>query len=232
MNRPYIICHMTMSADGKATGKFLCAPECAASISHYYEIHRAFHADAFACGRITMEESFTGGRRPDYSAFAGVFVPREDYLADPSARFYAVAFDRRGRLGWQASRISDEDPGYDNSHIIEVLCEDTPDTHLAYFRSIGVSYIFAGKSNLDLPLALEKLQRLFGIQTLLLEGGSSINGVFQRENVIDELSLVVAPLVADENDNPLFKNATLLPYRLTAAELPGDSTLWLRYQTP
>ena len=38
MNRPYIICHMVTSLDGKVTGDFLGNPECAA-----------------ACGRLDEE---------------------------------------------------------------------------------------------------------------------------------------------------------------------------------
>ena len=231
MNRPYIICHMTTSIDGKVTGDFLYTPECAPSVEHYYEINRNFHGDAFACGRITMEGSFTGGWRPDYTPFAGMVVPREDYIADSTARFFAVAFDRRGRLGWKAPRITDEDPGYDNAHIVEVLCENTPDENLTYFRSVGVSYIFAGKTELDLPLALEKLNKLFGIEKLLLEGGSSINRAFQQANAIDELSLVVAPLTAADEDKPLFECGQLQHYRLTGAQTLSADTVWLRYKT-
>ena len=101
-------------------------------------------------------------------------------------------------------KIVDEDPGYGNAHIIEVLCEDASDAYLAYLQSIGVSYIFAGKEDLNLPLALDKLYRLFSIQKLLLEGGSVINGAFARENMIDELSLVLVPTVAGKDGKPLF----------------------------
>lgn len=66
------------------------------------------------------------------------------------------------------AHIEDEDPGYLDSHIIEVLCEAAPDGNLAYLRSIGVSCVFAGEKEMDLPLAREKLKRLFGIETLLL----------------------------------------------------------------
>ena len=55
---------------------------------------------------------------------------------------------RYGKLGWTTSKIVDEDPGYGNAHIIEVLCEDASDAYLAYLQSIGVSYIFAGKEDL------------------------------------------------------------------------------------
>lgn len=71
-------------------------------------------------------------------------------------------------------------------------------------RSIGISYIFAGKEEFDLPLALDKLYRLFDIKKLLFEGGSIINGAFERENVIDELSLVVTSVIAGTEGKPLF----------------------------
>lgn len=59
MNRPYVICHMLSSIDGKVTGDFLFLPNRTKASEIYYEINRNYKADAFACGRVTMEESFT-----------------------------------------------------------------------------------------------------------------------------------------------------------------------------
>lgn len=61
---------------------------------------------------------------------------------------------------------------------VEVLCETVSDEYLAYLQDIGVSYIFAGKDQLNVMLAVEKLSKLFGIKKLMLEGGSIINGAF------------------------------------------------------
>ena len=229
MERPYIICHMTMSLDGKVTGDFLTTPEAAAAAEVYYQLNRDYQADAFACGRVTMEGSFTGNWYPNLESFAGEHLGREDYVADSSARYFAVSFDRRGRLGWRESRIRDEDPGYDNAHIIEVLCEDAPEAYLAYLRSIGVSYVFAGREELDMALALRKLKECFGIEKLLLEGGSTINGAFARAGVVDELSLVVAPVLAAAEDKPLFENGCLDSWTLRETRDCGQSILWLHY---
>ncbi len=229
MQRPYIICHMTQSIDGKVTGAFLGAPECAGAVDAYYEINRAYKADAFACGRVTMEGSFTGGFYPDLSEFTGASVPAGDYTAKADARFFAVSFDRRGRLGWRSGEIVDDDPGYDSAHIIEVLCEGADERYLAYLRKTGVSYIFAGEKELDLPLALEKLYTVFGIKRMLLEGGSIINGAFLRAGVIDELSLVVAPVVAEEGDKPLFTASTLAGFTLIGAKKHACGAVWLNY---
>ena len=167
--RPHVICHMTTSIDGKVTGKFLETPQGLMAADEYYRIHRDLHADAFACGRITMEGSFTGGWYPDLKPFEGISVSRDDHIADPKARFFCVAFDRRGRLGWKTPVIEDDDPGYNGAHVIEVLCEEVKDEYLAWLRSSGISYIFAGRNEMDLSLALSKLGSLFNIRTLLLE---------------------------------------------------------------
>ena len=226
---PYVICHMTTSIDGKVTGDFLYTPEAVPATDLYYEINRRYAADAYACGRITMEGSFTFGHQVDLSPYADASLPRTDYTADPSARFFAVAFDRRGRLGWTTSRISDADPGYDNAHIIEVLCEDVSDAYLAYLREKKISYIFAGEREMNVRLALEKLYSRFGIRRLLLEGGSILNGAFQKEDLIDELSLVVVPLTAQENALPLFAQGGLSNYSLRQAQTVENNILYLNY---
>lgn len=89
--------------------------------------------------------------------------------------------------------------------------------------------IFCRKEDLNLPLALDKLYRLFRIQKLLLEGGSVINGVFARENMIDELSLVLVPTVAGKDGKPLFYDSILQDYILTQTKLLPDSSVWLNY---
>lgn len=219
---------MVMSIDGKVTGDFLYKDECAAGTEVYYQINRDLRPDAFACGRTTMEGSFTGGFYPDLSEIEGN-IPHEDYVANKEAIFFAVAFDRNGKLGWKGSEIIDEDPGYGNSHIIEVLTHDIDDRYLSYLRKIGVSYIFADKDNY-LNIALEKLKNIFGIEKMLLEGGSIINGAFEREELIDELSIISVPMVANAQDKPLFYDSNIQNYELISVENMKDSVLWLRYK--
>ena len=204
MMRPYVICHMTTSIDGKVTGNFLFREECIPATEEYYRLNREIPAQGFACGRVTMEESFTGGWYPKLSNYENKKISREDYIANTHASRYAVAFDRRGRLGWKSSEIKDDDPGYGGAHIIEVMCENVSDAYLAYLQNIGVSYIFAGEEEMNLKIALEKLQEYFAINVLLLEGGSEINGAFEHAGFIDELSLVQSSVIADADSKLLF----------------------------
>ena len=76
-----------------------------------------------------------------------------------------------------------------------VLTEQVSDAHLAGLRAEPVSYIFAGKHEIDLGLALEILNRELGIKRLLLEGGGGSNGAFLRAGLVDEISLAICPAV-------------------------------------
>ena len=229
MNRPYIICHMTTSLDGKVTGEHLFRSQHSPASELYYEINRNYKADAYACGRITMECSFTGGWYPDLSAYEPAFSPM-DYLVDELDGFFAVAFDPHGRLGWKSNRIqdADKDPGYDNAQIIEVLTHQVSGRYLTYLQSMGIPYIFAGDTEINMEEALFKLKAYFGIETLLLEGGSILNGAFQRAGVIDELSLVIDPVIGGEG-KPLCMDSLVEEYRLVDLR-NQDGILWLNYR--
>ncbi len=218
MDRPVIICHMMTSLDGKVTGSFLNTLEAKKGSERYYELHRAYGAQAFACGRVTMEGSFMDDSYPDLAPFLETEVPEGDYIADKSCAQYAVAFDRKGRLGWKSGYIQDEDNAYNGAHIIEVVSSAAQSPCLAYFRSIGVSYLFAE----TLQEALEKLKALFGIEKMLLEGGSELNGAFLKANLVDEISLIQLPVLTDPKGKPLFERTEFLRAELTSSQaLPG-----------
>ena len=223
MNRPYIICHMVTSLDGKVTGNFLFTPECEGATEIYYDINRKLKCNGFICGRVTMEGSFTQGYYPDLSDYKPVrhsIGHKMDFMLDDMTGFYAVAFDPKGKLGWKSNKIIDPDgdPGYDGAQIIEVLTEQVDERYLGYLESLDIPYIFAGETEIDVDFALFKLKNILGCKTLLLEGGSIINGSFQRADAIDELSLVVAPIVADKNDKPLFMDSTIKNFGLTKSQ--------------
>src|SRR6202012_518405 len=97
-----------------------------------------------------------------------------------------VALDARGKITWGRSDIGG-DP------IVVVLSEQVSAAPLAGLRSEGVSYVFAGKTSLDLGLALDVLNRELGGKRLLLEGGGGANGAFLRAGLVDEFNLVIVP---------------------------------------
>ena len=222
MQKPKVICHMLSSIDGKATGNFLNHAQNSTNI--YFKTHQSLNVSSFACGRVSMEESFTKGFYPNLDKYKGVLVPEGDYNSQVGIVNYAVAFDTMGKLGWTTSVIVDDDPGYNGKAIIEVLSEKAPKAYLAYLRSIEVSYIICGKEKIDLTLALKKLYYMFGIKTILLEGSPTINEAFLARGLIDEISLIVAPIIADKDSKPIFNNGSLTTFILESVKREQDTT--------
>ena len=79
--------------------------------------------------------------------------------------------------------------------ILVILTERVSDTHLAGLRKDGVSYVFAGRDRLDLVRAMTTLRAELNVERLLVEGGGRVNSSFLRAGLLDEISLIVAPVI-------------------------------------
>ena len=147
--------------------------------------------------------------------------------------YYAVSIDPHGRLGWYGCEIKDEDPGYDSAHIIEVLTDDIQDEYLAFLKDKGISYIFCGRDKIDVKLMNEKLYSLFSIKKLMLEGGGLTDSLFLDADSIDEMSLIVVPLIdGSKTGIDLFagKNCNLQEFELKDCKKLSQNGLWLNYK--
>jgi 2,5-diamino-6-(ribosylamino)-4(3H)-pyrimidinone 5'-phosphate reductase len=225
--RPRVICHMMASVDGRiVTDGWPLAEE---GRAEYERIHDTYAPDAWLCGRVTMERHWAAGARPEAElAREYTGAPREDFVAPGDHGSLAIAVDPRGKLVWKSG-----DAGGD--HVVAVLTERISDEYLAMLRERGVSYLLAGREQVDLPLALEKIGARLGVRTLMLEGGGGINGSFLRAGLIDEVSLLVAPVADGRVGTPaLFdvEGEGVAPWRfaLDGVERCADNVLWLRYR--
>lgn len=226
MDRPYIICHMLVSYDNKITGGFMFSPETSGLIGEYGRIDREFNAQAWLCGKTTMEE-FTGGLQPDGTIKAK--FSKEDYVAKKDVGQYVVVTDAMGEIGYAKPYL---EKGGRKSYIIELLTYGVSDEYVAYLRKMGISYIFAGEKELNLALAMQKLKSLFGIKLLVSHGGGYTNGTFLKAGLIDELSLVRVPLAEDNDKEVSLFGKEEVPqplFELKSAEKLGNGGEWLRY---
>jgi riboflavin biosynthesis pyrimidine reductase len=221
--RPYVICHMLPSIDGRIV---LRDWKVSNATREYERTAATFGADAWIIGRISMEPYAGKARVPARSG--GGRVAREDFAAEHDASSYAIAVDPSGKLRWLASDI-------DGEHVITILTEGVSDDYLRFLRSKGVSYLFGGKSRIDLGRALRKLRARFGIRKLLLEGGGKINGSFLAADLIDELSILVAPVADGSIGTPaLFdvddRRMPARSLKLMSMKKLAGGIVWLRYK--
>src|ERR1700761_2937370 len=225
--KPHVICLMASSVDGrtlhsrwrpKGTGSAL-----------FEEVHDELTGDAWLGGRVTGQEFAKGKRSPTST---NETFPREHWFASRDAKVYGVVLDPHGKISWGRSDIGGEP-------VVVVLTEAVPDAPLAGLRSEGVSYFFAGKSELDLALALDTLNRELGVKRLLLEGGGGANGAFLRAGLVDELNLILcpavdgakgAPSVFDSPEAETDQRAPVTAMALESSRVLEGGAILLRYQ--
>ncbi|HEY4130547.1 MAG TPA: dihydrofolate reductase family protein, partial [Gemmatimonadaceae bacterium] len=194
----------------------------------YEEVHTTFDADGWICGRVTFQEHFVKRVRSEEDVaheYAG--PPRDDFVAPGDHTSYAIAVDSSGRLMWESNDI-------DGDHVVAVLSERVSDDYLASLRGNHVSYVLAGAHEVDLGRALEKIRRLFDVKTLMLEGGGRINGGMLRAGLVDEVSVLIAPVIDGRMGEPALFDETKALARLTSLTLLGmekraGDMLWVRY---
>lgn len=198
-------------------------------LDNYEKTGSQLKADAWMCGRVTMETDFVGNEPLELKESENA-IDRKDYIANAKAKSFAIAVDKDGKLNWRQAAI-------DSDHIISVLTEQVPDKYLSHLQQTGISYIFAGEKEVDFKVALQKLRKLFGIKTLLLEGGGHLNGSLLNAGLIDELSFLHLPVADGTPGTPtlfeISKEVTQLKPThlklLSVKELKND-VLWLRYK--
>ena len=225
--RPRVICHMMTSLDGRIlTDGWPLSPD---GRKQYEQVHASYESDGWLCGRVTMEQHFAQGTRPEAEVkkeHKG--APREDFVAPGEHESYAFALDEHGRLAWDSNDI-------DGDHVVAILSERVSDEYLGFLRDKKVSYLLCGVRDVDLALMLEKIASRFGVKTLMLEGGGRINGSLLRAGLIDEVSVIVSPVADGRMGTPaLFdvEGEDVEPHRLALEHVDrrADDTLWLRYR--
>ena len=225
--KPYVLCHMVSSVDGRIWGS-RWRPKANVVPNLFEKLHDQMGGGSWLCGRVTAQE-FAKGKEPHYPPTAGTF-PRENWFAERDAKAWGIFLDAHGKAVWARKDIGG-DP------ILVILTEAVPDRHLAGLRADGVSYIFAGKTEIDLAAALETLNRELGIERIMLEGGGGANGALLRAGLIDELSLVICPVIDGSTGGPIVFNsgdtdlgpAPIESMVLASHEVLDGGIVWLRY---
>lgn len=226
--KPYVLCHMVSSVDGRIWGS-RWRPKGNVVPNLFEKLHDQLGGGSWLCGRVTAQE-FAKGTEPHYPP-TDQALPRENWFAQRDAKTWGIFLDGKGKAVWARKDIGGD-------AILVVLTEAVPDRHLAGLRADGVSYIFAGATEIDLAGALETLNRELGIERIMLEGGGGANGAFLRAGLIDELSLVVCPVIDGSTGGPIVFNsgevdlgpAPIDSMTLVSHEVLDGGAMWLRYR--
>ena len=183
MSKPFVVCHMLASLDGKIDGDFFGSAETGPARQAYGDLRPYYQCQATVYGTTTMLGGYADGTvsPEELQAPSSDFNPEEDYIdADGRALGnFIVSFDTKANLRFHSPTL--EKKGRPAAHVIEVLTYQARPAYLAYLRRLGISYVFAGRADMSLSLLLEKLQSAFGVTRVMVAGGGVMNWSFLQK---------------------------------------------------
>lgn len=232
MERPYIICHMETSLDGKIMGKYLWLPTPEGVEDSFYAAQKKYTFQAIINGRTTVDDNMTFYEKPEVDEKAAP-VPDGDFLAETGGPFY-IAVDGRGKLAWKENRTEEGDV---SMHIVEILTESASNGYKDFLRRKGISYLLCGKDRVDLSLACKKIKNLLHVDTMILGGGGVLNWSFLQEGLVDEVSQVIAPAADGSTKTQTlfmakegFSKDQPISFQPLSVEIMADDAVWIRWK--
>ncbi|EAX93772.1 RibD C-terminal domain containing protein [Trichomonas vaginalis G3] len=229
--RPFIYIHMGTSLDGKIIGKFMETENSIGVLIDYVWTSKLFKPDAIMIGTKTVTEM--NNEQPVLNSDEKD-VPEGDFIAKSAKALFLVVPDSAGKIGWKNNYF--ETVYFQKSNIIEILSEKASPQYRNYLRSLNISYIIAGKEHVDVVPAAKALKQKFGINTLGVLGGATINWSFVQAGIVDELSICLVAAGDGANKSlTLFEKAPQIvenspvEFELKSIDRLSTNGLWLKY---
>lgn len=222
MNRPYIVCHMVSSIDGRIDCDMTEQIEPG---DEYYDVLARLDCPSLLMGRVTMQMHYADSE--PFVATDPTPIGHEEVHCACKATKFTIAIDTHGRLRWPENEF--------DGALLVITSESAPKKYADMLSEQGISWIATGTDTIDLRRAMELLSEQFGVTRLALTGGGHINGAFINAGLIDEISLLVAPGIDGRKDMPTVFDGIDNPHKapthlqLISVENMGNGVVWLRY---
>lgn len=221
--RPYIICHMMASLDGRID----CDMTEKISGDEYYEALEALGCQCELNGRVTAKMHY---------ALPVPFVPEDTtpvgktcWAVNRKSDGYHIILDTHGSLRYA------EDSIYGTPALV-VMSEAASRAYADYLDGQGISWIAVGSDSIDLQRAMNILHDEFGVLRLAVTGGGNINGAFLKAGLLDEVSMQFAPGIDGRKgwtaafDGIEDQDFGPVKLRLLSVKQHGNGTVWMRYR--
>ena len=223
MKRPYTICHMMTSVDGRIDCAMTAQLQ---GVEDYYRTLEEIQVPTTVSGRVTAELEL---------AEPGLFQPKnpeiygkEGFSQKVKALGYEVITDTRGTLLWPDAS------GMEKPYLI-LTSEQVTKEYLEYLDRHNISWIACGKEKIDLARTAEILAEEFGVERMGIVGGPKINTAFLDAGLLDEISILMgAGIDGRAGMPPVFdgreENHGLTHLKLMDVQRFDSDAVWLRYQ--
>lgn len=185
-----VIVHNSLSLDGSLLGFEV-------DMAVHYKIAGSFRADFHLVGSNTALEGLKMFHKK-------LPQEQEEDLAPPKASMRLplwVIPDSGGRLKGKLHALRHS--GYCRDIVI-LTSSATPKSYLRYLTERNYDWHYMGTGPLDYAHAFEALAKEYKARTVLTDCGRTLNGILLNNGLVDELSLLIHPVVVGADRFPLF----------------------------
>lgn len=222
MNKPYTICHMMTTLDGRIDCGMVSKVK---GVDEYYATLNALDAPSRVSGRMTAQLEMAD-KDATFVAKNATAYGKEGFSKKLSADAYEVITDTTGSLRW--------DNWERERSLLIVMSEQVATEYLDYLDAQNISWIVTGETSIDLARACEILADEFGVARMAVVGGGHINAAFLDAGLLDEVSILLAPAIDGRGGmaaafDGLAMDREPVHLQLTNAQTYDDGALWLRY---
>ncbi len=221
MNKPYIICHMMTSVDGRID----CAMATHLPGEEYYSTLEELDVDTHLSGRVTaqMEMSLPG----IFESSSYTPLNEEAYSMVENSNGYEVIVDTKGSLLWPEANL-------DGKGLVILTSEKVSKEYLCYLDSLKISWIATGKEKIDLVKACDYLANKFNVKRMAVVGGGHINAAFLKAGLLDEVSILIGAGIDGRGNmtavfDGLEQDQLVTQLKLMSVQQYESDAVWLRY---
>lgn len=220
MNKPYIICYMMTSIDGRID----CGMVDKLPGKEYNPLLESLECDTTVSGRVTAElELALPGKFTDNKTPYG----KEGFKKNQESNGYDVIVDTKGTLLWNDSSE------YEKPLLI-VCSEQVSVEYLDYLDERHISWVVTGKERVDLRRAIEILSNQFHVERIAVVGGGMINGAFLSEGLLDEIGVLIGAGIDGRSNQPaLFDGLdkdNIVSLKLIEVKTYDSGAVYIRYK--
>lgn len=221
MSKPYIICHMMASVDGRI--------DCGMTVKlrgndEYYATLDALDAPTRVSGRVTAQTEMS---LPGEFHGEGGALGAAGFSKAATSDSYNIVVDTKGTLLWP-------DQSGSSMPLLVLTSEQVDKDYLEYLDERHISWIACGSGRIDLAHACEILADEFGVQRMAVVGGGRINAGFLDAGLLDEVSVLIGPGIDGRGGMASVFDGLPMdrePVALTLKSVTpyDDGAVWLRY---
>lgn len=115
--------------------------------------------------------------------------------------------------------------------VIVLVAENTSQNYLEYLKARNYDYYIVGKERVDLSKAVELLAEKYKTESIMVDSGRGLTNAMLNQGLIDEISLLVLPVIVGEKSENLFKNVVgrVKLANIKEKTFPGGY-IWLLYK--